>query len=129
MTGKGKLLFTIVFAFAVLFPVSVAAEMMTVRILKEQFESGAVGEVAAVAYVNGVFDGMIAMDSLAQKEAGAKPQWCVLEAAKRSGEPVRHPAFQTGEFLRAWEKQGKNMDTIGPDFVLAILDDFYGCKK
>lgn len=129
MTAIIKLLVTIVFAFSLFFPISAAAEMMTVRMLKEQFESGAVGEVAAVAYVNGVFDGMIAMDSLAQKETGAKPQWCALEAARRSGKPVRHPAFQTREYLRAWERQGKNMDTIGPDFVLAILDDFYGCKK
>lgn len=111
---------------ALVAPGFASAEFMTVQQLKDQIARGAIGEAAAVAYFHGAVDGMLAMDSLAQKQ-GAKAQWCKFEQAKRTGKPLQHPAFRTKEFVLLWEKEGQNMQTIAPDFVLSVLDNVYGC--
>ena len=105
------------------------AEMMSVRQLKELFESGPQGELAAVSYVNGTIDGMLAIDSLHQKERKLPPEFCAFDQAKRTGKSIKHPAYRTREFLVAWEREGKPMDAIAVDFVLAILDSQYGCPQ
>lgn len=116
---------------ALLFVLSAAssAQVMTVQNLKELSEQGSEGERAAVAYVNGAVDGMVGLDFIFQKERNAKPEFCKFSEAKRSGNPIKHPAYRTKELIASWERAGYPMDTPAVDFVLAFLTAQYGCKK
>lgn len=106
-----------------------SAELMTVKHLKDFIAQGPSGELAATAYVQGVMEGMLGMDSLYQKEKKLKPEFCKFYEAQAQGRPERHPAYHTKQIVAAWEKQGLPMTTLAVDMVLAFMTAQYGCRR
>lgn len=108
---------------------SASAQLMTVGQLKEMLSKGPQGELAATAYVQGVVDGMLGMESLHNKERGTPFEFCRLHDAKKNGKQVRHPAQYTPQLVSAWEKERKTMDTLAVDMVLSFLSSQYSCRQ
>jgi hypothetical protein len=106
----------------------VQAEILTVNQVKTLLEDGEIGRAAAIAYIQGVTDGILAMDSLAHKETGKPYEFCKLHEAYASGTPEKHPAYQTKRLVSAWEKNGYPMETLAVDMMLGFLTRQYGCR-
>lgn len=102
---------------------------MSVKHLKDFIAQGPSGELTATAYVQGVMEGMLGMDSLYQKEKKLKPEFCRLYEAHAQGRPERHPAYRTKEIVAAWEKQGLPMTTTAVDMVMVFMTAQYGCRR
>ena len=105
------------------------AQLMSVKHLKDFIAQGPNGELTATAYVQGVTEGILGMDSLYQKEKKLPPEFCKFYEASAQGKPIRHPAYRTKEIVAAWEKQGLPMTTPAVDMVLAFMTSQYGCKR
>lgn len=107
-----------------------SAQLMTVKDLDDMVtRGGKPGEVAAVAYVQGVMDGMIGMDSLHQKEQHTPPEFCRFSESYKHGKPELHPAFRAKEIISAWKQDGYPMNTLAVDMILTYLSSEYGCKR
>lgn len=104
------------------------AQLMTVEQLRQQLESGKAGELAATAYVQGVVDGLMAMETMHRKGLIREREFCKLKEAHVAGRPLPHPAFRTREIVLGWERTGRPADTIAVDVVLSFLSGAYGCK-
>ena len=105
------------------------AEVMNVEQVKELLKRGELGEISAIAYVQGVMDGMIAMEYLNRSKSTPSQEFCKLIDANAAGRPIQHPAFKTKEIVAAWEREGRPMTTIIPDVVLSYFDKQFGCPK
>ena len=105
------------------------AQLMSVKHLKDFIAQGSNGELTATAYVQGVMEGMLGMDSLYQKEKKLPPEFCRFFEAYTQGKPQRHPAYRTKEIVAAWEKQGLPMTTSAVDMILAFMTSQYGCTR
>lgn len=117
-------------ALLALAPLSSAhADVMTVRQVRDLFAKGQLGELAATSYAQGVYDGLITMETLRRSETGEQREFCGLYAAYKSGRPVEHPAARTRELLDTWEKQGRSLDVVFGDLALNYLSAQYGCPK
>ena len=113
-----------------LFGISTAqGEVLTVQQVKQLLQSGQQGEVAAIAYVQGVMDGMLAMEHLNRSKSMPSREFCKLIEAEASGRPLPHPAFKTKEIIAAWEREGRPTKTIIPEVVLSYFDAQFGCAK
>ena len=111
-------------------PVSTGrAEVLTVGQVKALFAGDATAQAAGMAYSEGVFDGMLAMEALRRKETGEKHEFCKIFDAHDRGEPAPHPAYQTKALVDAWERRGLSMDTVFPDLALSYLSAQYGCGR
>jgi hypothetical protein len=119
----------LVTVFLVIFATPAYSQLMTVQNLKELLAKGHEGEVAATAYVQGTVDGMLALDSLHQKEKALPSEFCKFKASFQKGRPETHPAYRTKELVAAWERQGLPMQTLAVDFVLAFMTAQYGCSS
>lgn len=118
----------VISAAAALLSTPLNADIMSVQDLQNLLERGQVGELAAVSYVQGVVDGMLAIDSLHQRDANLPPEFCRFYESAAAGSPEDHPAQHTKELVRSWAEQGRSMETIAVDMVLAHLDATYGCE-
>jgi hypothetical protein len=105
------------------------AELMTVKHLKDLLGAGKAGEAAAVSYVQGVTDGMLGMELLHKKERGTPPEFCKLHEASAKGQPMQHPAYQTKNIVRAWERSKQPMDTLVVNMIVMYLSAKYGCSQ
>jgi hypothetical protein len=104
-------------------------EVLNVQQVKKLLESGQQGEVAAIAYVQGVMDGMLAMEHLNRTKSMSSREFCKLIDAEVSGRPLPHPAFKTKEIIAAWEREGRPTTTIIPEVVLSYFDKQFGCAE
>lgn len=111
------------------FPGKAQAEIMSVQQVRDLLNNGKTGELAATAYAQGVFDGLIAMEYLRRTETGEAKEFCKLIDAYKLGTPIQHPAFMTKALVAAWEKQGRSMSTGFPDLAINYLSGTYGCPK
>jgi hypothetical protein len=121
----------LVFAFSLVMTENTGAraEVMSVEKIKKMMSDGPAGEAAAVAYVTGVMDGMLAMEYLSRSQGNPTREFCKIIDAHKAGRPVLHPAFRAKEMILAWEREGRSMQTIVPDVVLSFFDKQYGCRK
>jgi hypothetical protein len=117
------------FACAVAVNTPVTAEVMSVEQVKKMMSSGSGGEAAAVSYVTGVMDGMLAMEFLSRSQGNPPKEFCKIIDAHKAGRPVLHPGFRAKEMILSWEREGRPMKTIVPDVVLSFFDNQYGCRK
>ena len=117
-----------IITLALMFCTTIKAELMTVQHLKDLLNSGHAGEVAAVSYVNGAVDGLLAMDSLNNKEKNIPLEFCKLHEAGKSGNPlIKHPAYRTREIVEEWERLKEPMNFLAIDLVLSYLTSQYSC--
>lgn len=119
---KKALLFSAMF-----WAVSAQAEVMTIGQVKKLLNSGKTGEAAAIAYVQGITDGMLGMEALHHKEKGLPFEFCKFQEAHKLGKPILHPAYQTRKIVEAWEREKQPMSTIMVDVMLMYLTAQYGC--
>lgn len=104
------------------------ADLMTVGQLKGLLDQGDIGELIVTSYIQGVIDGMLAMETMHIRDHETPQEWCRLSDAARAGKPLRHPAFRAVEMVGAWERAGQPLDVIAIDMVLSFMDANYGCN-
>jgi hypothetical protein len=120
-----KLAFLMLFAF---FSSAANADVMTVRNLKEVLQLGPTGEVVVTSYVQGVVDGMLAIESMQARDHATPREFCKIHEAQKAGVPIQHPAYRAVEIVNRWEAEGLPLEALAVDMVLSFLDSQYGCK-
>ncbi len=104
------------------------AELMKVQDLRGLLDLGEGGEAIVTAYVQGVIEGMVGLDSLRKKERNSPYDFCKMHADLGKGQPAQeHPASKARFLVITWEKNGYPMDTLAVDMVLAFMTQKYGC--
>jgi hypothetical protein len=104
-------------------------EVLNVHQVKKLLDSGQQGEVAAIAYVQGVMDGMLAMEHLNRTKSMPSREFCKLIDAEASGRPLPHPAFKTKENNRSLGAGGPTYDNNHSEVVLSYFDKQFGCAE
>lgn len=105
------------------------AQTMTVGDLQSLIDKGKPGEALATAYVQGVVDGLLAMENMHRRGLIHSREFCKLKDAYTAGTPALHPAYRTVEIVQRWRQAGQPMTAIAPDMVLSLLSGpQYGCE-
>lgn len=123
----GKVVASLIFGLCAM-SLSAKADMMTVEQLKKLLAQGKPGEALATSYVQGVADGMLAMETMRRKSLLRSKEFCQFYEQQEAGHPLPHPAFYTRQIVERWEAAKRPMNTIAVDMVLSYLSGSYGCK-
>jgi hypothetical protein len=107
--------------------ITAQAQLMTIQQLKDLLQRGTLGELGATSYVQGVVDGMLAMETMRRNGSIRPREFCKLMDAIDAKQKIGHPSSETKQVVEAWERTGKPMDTIAVDVVLSYLSGRYGC--